>query len=312
MVKCIRKVKEIDVATVEGNKTMAESMDRRAIQRCKDAIEQLGVVHTPVVGATKSGKRQLLPGQCELTVLRELGVNKMDAIEIDLTGDGDIKAKLSLLLMSLNDKPGALCEALLLQEAVNAGVSRLEIQDMLGKSASWVSNRLSLVMRLDINVYELVKNGLLEPRSAQDIARLPANVQFTFAETAVREGLPKSAVEQLVGAYNDEGCPYVVKEQIVSDPRAALKRVTDRRRAVNADKPDRTGSNLPIDAVNEIVKSARFQAFALRRLLSGTPSHEVESCRDALKELEFSLSEMLAMIRGIFSPGKMEVWHEAG
>jgi hypothetical protein len=183
---------------------------------------------------------------------------------------------------------------------------------MLGKSASWVSNRLSLVTRLDANVYELVKSGLLEPRSAQDIARLPADVQFTFAETAVREGLPKSAVEQLVGAYNDEGCPRAVKEQIVSNPRAALKRLTDRRRAVNADKPDRPGANLPMDTINEIVKSARFQAAALRRLLSSTPTHEFEPCANALKELEFNLSEMLTMIWGIFSPGKMEVRHEAG
>ena len=228
-------------------------MDKRAVERCKEAIEKLGVVHTPVVGATNDGSRLLLSGQSEFTALRELGVKKMDAIEVDITGGGDAKARLSLLLMSLWDKPGALCEGLLLQEALSAGSSRLELQTMLGKSASWVSNRLSLVTRLDGNVYGMVKSGLIEPRSAQEVARLPAEAQFAFAETAVREGLPKSAVEVLVAGYNDESCPDAVKAQILSDPRAALKRMADKRRAVNTVRSDSNNERAPPDVIDEII-----------------------------------------------------------
>ena len=300
----INKVKEIDVATVAGNKTLAATVDRRVIERCKEAIEKLGVVHTPVVGATTDGGRFLLSGQCELTALRELGVKKMDAIEIDVSGDGKSKAKLSLLLMSLQDRPGALCEGLMLQEAVSAGVRRAEIQTMLGKSASWISNRLSLVTRLDINVYEMVKSGLLEPRSAEEVARLPAEAQFAFAETAVRESLAKSAIESLVACYNDESCPNAVRAQILSNPREALKRVTDKRRAVNVERADKHNSSVHPDVIDEVLKSARLQMVAVRRVLSGVSPHEIVGCTGALKDLETSLLALAATIRSLFYPGK--------
>jgi ParB-like chromosome segregation protein Spo0J len=306
MVKNINKVKEVDVATVAGNKTLAATVARRSVERCKEAIETLGVVHTPVVGMTKDGSHLLLSGQCELTALRELGVKKMDAIAVDMTGEGIVNAKLSLMLIALQDRPGALCEGLLLQEAVSAGVSRLEIQTMLGKSASWVSNRLSLVTRLDINVYEMVKNGLLEARSAEEIARLPTEDQFVFAEIAVREGLPKSAIELLVCAYNDKKCPDEVKAQIFENPREALKRLADTRRAVKADF--RAQRNVP-DIIDEYVKSMRFQTIALRRTLSDISQDKLDRYGSALKDLEATVQALLIMIQAFFTRVKMGVDH---
>lgn len=312
MTKNISKVKEIDVAAVVGNKTLAATVSRRSVERCKEAIEKLGIVHTPVVGAAKGGKLTLLSGQCELTALRELGVKKLDVIEIGAAGDGVANAKLSLLLMSLQDRPGALCEGMLLQEAVSAGVPRQEIQSMLGRSASWVSNRLSLVTRLDGNVYEMVKGGLLEPRSAQDVARLPAETQFAFADAAVRAGLPKSAIEFLVSGYNAAGCPDAVKAQILSDPRAALGRMADRRRSVNADRPDSRKADPPQFAVSEAIRSARHKTIALHAALRAMPPHEAAGHENALKELEASLRALITAIRCIFSPGKTEVGSVGG
>ena len=306
MVKNINKVKEVDVAAVAGNKTLAAAVARRSVERCKEAIEKLGVVHTPVVGAGKDGRRLLLSGQCELTALRELGVKKMDAIELDMTGEGVVNAKLSLLLISLRDRPGALCEGLLLKEAVSAGVPRSEIQGMLGRSASWISNRLSLVTRLDTNVYEMVKGGLLEARSAEEIARLPLEDQFVFAETAVREGLPKSAIGPLVCAYNDESCPDEVKAQIFEDPRGALKRLTDKRRAVNA---GRQGQRNGPDIIDGYIKSMRFQTVALSRALADISQDKSSRYWGALKDLESFLQALLTMVQAFFTRVKMGVDH---
>jgi ParB-like chromosome segregation protein Spo0J len=228
----------------------------------------------------------------------------MDAIEIDTTDEGIVNAKLSLMLISLQDKPGALCEGLLLQESVSAGVPRSEIQVMLGKSASWISNRLSLVTRLDIKVYEMVKSGLLEARSAEEIARLPTEDQFVFAEVSVREGLPKSAIESLVSAYNDKGCPDAVKAQIFEDPRQALKRLADKRRAVKTDC--RGQRNVP-DIIDEYIKSMSFQTIALRRKLSDVSQDKVERYGSALKDLEAVLQTLLIMIQAFFTRVKTEV-----
>ena len=145
---------------------------------------------------------------------------------------------------------------------------------------------------------------MLEPRSAEEVARLPQGAQFSFAEMAVREGLPKSAIESLVCGYNDEGCPDAVRAQILADPREALKRMADRRRSVNADKPDQRKAGVPPDVIGEIIKSARLQMAALRRVLVGISLNEAEAYKDALKELEASLLALRAMIHGLFSPGK--------
>jgi len=312
MSKCLNKTKEVDVSAVEGNKTLAAGLGRRAIERCKDAVEELGVIHTPVVGTTKSGNRLLLSGQCELTALRELRVKKMEVIEVLVSEDRGAKAKLSLQLMSLRERPGALCEGQLLQEAVSAGVPRAEIQTMLGKSASWVSNRLSLVSRLDDNVYEMVRNGLIDPRSAQEIARLPTESQFAFAEMAIIEGLPKSAIESLVVGYRDESCPDTVKAQILIDPRAAHKRMMDKRRAVNVVRLNRQKNGKPLKVIEAYINSAKSCITTLSHILFSEPLHKHEEYKHTIKELEADLSTLLSIIRDVVYPGKMEVDHNEG
>ena len=308
----ISRIKAIDVSAVEGNKILAADVGRRAVERCKDAYEGLGVVHTPIVGATKDGARLLLTGQCELTALRELGVKKMEAIEVEISNDSGNKAKLILQLMMLRELPGALCEGQLLQEAVSGGVSRAEIQTMLGKSASWVSNRLALVTKLDGNVYAMVTSGLLDPRSAQEIARLPIEVQFAFAEAAIREGLPKSAIEPLVAGYRDESCPDTVKAQVFTDPRAALARMADKRRSVKDCQPSGRKKNAwPKDVVGYI-KAAKPYIAAFSHILLNEPPHAFNGYRHSLKELEADLKALLLIVRGLVSPGKTEDGVNAG
>ena len=302
----VSKIKAIDVSAVEGNKILAADVGRCAVKRCKEAIEGLGVVHTPIVGATKSGARLLLSGQCELTALRELGFKKMEAIEVEVSDDRGSKAKLLLQLMTLREPPGALCEGQLLREAVNAGVARAEIQTILGKSASWISNRLSLATRLNGNVYGMVRSGLLDPRSAQEIARLPIEAQFTFAQAALKEGLPKSAIEPLVAGYRDESCPDEVKAQILADPRAALARVMDKRRSVKPGQPGRDKESAPSNNALGRIKTTKPHIVALSHMLIGAPAHELNECEHALKELEVALSALISIIRGLVSPGKMK------
>ncbi len=298
MKRHISKVREIDAASVAGNKTLAAALDRRGIERCKQAAQNLGVLHTPVVGRSANGKHLLLYGQCELTALREMGVSTMDAVVIDAAGEPGVRAKLSLQLMSLQSRPGALCEGLLLQEAVSAGVPRTEIQSILGKSASWVSNRLSLVTRLDKGVYELVQNGLLEARSAEEISRLEAGIQFRFAQSVLRAGLAKSAVETLVAACNDESCPDGIKEQILTDPRAAMLRMSDKRRAVTAERRGRQKADAPHESLENCVEVTIERTDRLRHMLCGVSAGDAFVCMSALKTLEAVLLALLANIQG--------------
>lgn len=101
----------------------------------------------------------------------------------------------------------------------------MQLAEMLGKSTSWVNKRISLVTRLNPAVREMVTMKQLCPHSAQEISRLPQDVQHSFSTKIVSDGLPKSAVETLVAAFNKEDCPPSLKEQILEQPRHVLSKL---------------------------------------------------------------------------------------
>ena len=71
--------------------------------------------------------------------------------------------------------------------------------------------------------------GRLDPGSAQEIARLPDDKQYEFAKNAIRDALPKSAIEKLVSGFSVEECPDAVKRKIVEDPQGAAPRFMSKR-----------------------------------------------------------------------------------
>jgi hypothetical protein len=168
---------------------------------------------------------------------------------------------------------------------------------MLGRSASWLSNRLALATRLDNGVRELVERGLLGARTAQEIARLPSGEQYAFAEMAVKEGLPKSAVEALAAGYRDDGCPSGAKAQMLRDPKAALARVSDRRRAVKR------------GGIGARIAEAKAPLSRLAEALCLAPPADASPYMQELKELEKDLSALLRMARELLYPGKKEAAH---
>ena len=85
---------------------------------------------------------------------------------------------------------------------------------MVGRSVSWVNKRLALAERLASSVVELVRAGHLCPHTAQEIARMPGDVQQTFANKVITERLAKSVVERLVGTYNNPGTPREVRKSV--------------------------------------------------------------------------------------------------
>jgi len=93
---------------------------------------------------------------------------------------------------------------------------------MLGRSVSWVNKRLALTERLVTSVVELVQAGQICSHTAQEIARMPGDVQQTFAGKVITEHLPKSAVERLIATYNNPQTPHEVKRAVLENPQATL------------------------------------------------------------------------------------------
>lgn len=223
----IKRYEQVETSCVQDNRVLALSVGRQDIDRCVKVIRQYGLLTPPVVGDLAGGGQVVLSGECEFLAMREIGAKSVDAVTVPI-GEKEEGDKLSLVLSSLKKSPNALSEGILINQLFKTGqYTQSQLGGMLGKSASWVNKRISLVTRLEPPVMALVKLGQLCPHSAQEISRLPAGVQHDFSVAAVREGLPKSSVEALVAAFNAPACPEEVRAQILSDPRQTLARLHD-------------------------------------------------------------------------------------
>jgi ParB family chromosome partitioning protein len=230
MVKAERLITWVDTAHVKDNQVLSLSVNRQDVERCARVIRQYGLLTPPVVGDFPDGTRLVLSGECEFLALREMGVSSVEAVAVPVLEEQD-GSRLSLLLSSLRKSPNALSEGLLVVQLLKTGqYTQSQVGELLGKSVSWVNKRVSLITRLHPAVRELVTLRQLCPHSAQEIARLPGEIQHPFATKVVQEGLPKSAVEVLVETYHKKGCPDSFKEQMLEQPRHALEKVADIRK----------------------------------------------------------------------------------
>lgn len=214
-------IREIAVKEIRGNTILALSVDSQELSRCEKAIREYGPL-SPVVVRSVNGAYQVLAGECERMVLTRLRQKTMPAVVIDRLEDQDA-ALLTLLLSALKRSPTALSEGLLLRELCQEyRQSQTEIACLVGRSVSWVNKRLALAERLSKSVVDLVKAGQIPAGTAQEIARLPGDVQQVFAGRVVMDKLAKSAIEKLVKAYNDPDTPETVRQSVLQRPLDAL------------------------------------------------------------------------------------------
>jgi hypothetical protein len=81
-----------------------------------------------------------------------------------------------------------------------------EIGKLWGHSKSWVSRRLSLLAHLDPKMRKEMEKGFLNPRVAQELARLPqGNDQERVLSIIKREHLGKDAAAELISWWLKAG-----------------------------------------------------------------------------------------------------------
>lgn len=216
------KLEEIPVKAIQGNNVLAISVGNREMERCEKAIREYGLIHPLVVRRCDEGHYHVIAGECERMVLTQMRQSTVRAVVMEHL-EAPETTRLALLLSSLKQSSNALSEGLLLKELCQDHLqSQSEVAFMLGRSVSWVSKRLALSDRLATSVVELVQAGQICAHTAQEIARLPGDVQQTFAGKVVTEHLPKSAVERLVSTYNNPQTPQEVKRAVLENPQSTL------------------------------------------------------------------------------------------
>jgi hypothetical protein len=184
-------------------------------------------------------------------------------------------------------------------------VTQTQVCAIIGKSAAWVSKRLSLVTRLDPGVREFVNRQLLDPGSAQEIARLPLDKQYEFASSAIRDHIPKSMIEKLVCGFTGKECPDEVRLQIIGDPQGAMPRFM----AKGAERFVPGCLNLQKlrdGGIGEQIAAVDITMSVLASSLNGLLPETATPLAKTLKRISDDFRGMIAVIQGIISPGKNE------
>ena len=167
------------------------------------SIRQTGLLEPIVVSPIDGSSYHILSGHYRVRAVRRLRWKNVlcRVVHCDKRLSYVICCTSNILSRSMN----AIEEAYIISRLVSAGgFTLIDIGKIWGRSSSWVSRRLGLLTRLNPGVRNDVKRGILSPRTAQELARLPrGNAQDHMLKIIRKNHLNKDAASKLVTWWLD-------------------------------------------------------------------------------------------------------------
>jgi len=270
----------VAIATLGERLSALRLCDAEAVTAVRRSLDQYGQLAAVTLFAERGGL-QIIDGFKRVRAARALGWATVVA-RVDDVGAVDAK----LRLRELHDRRGLteLEEAWLVRSLHREDrLAQPEIARRMNRHRSWVWRRLMLVEALDPLVQIDVRLGLIAPRAAVAVGRLPRGNQQAASAVVVRRGLTVRQTEMLVD--DALGLPD-------DDARAALllRRLDGPAictppgpRPARATRSDADWMSLDIVRVRDI--AARLEARLLSTPLDGFAPGAAELLRDALVRL---------------------------
>ena len=211
----------LKVGQIEKDPILALDTSEKDIEKYGRVAKAYGNVVPAIVG--QSGETyHILAGQARLEACVHHGIKEMPVIVAEISDEVD-QMKLALLLSTVREEGGALSEGAFIDALLTRhSVTRRELMGLLKKSKSWISKRQSLALRLSEDIKGMVKDGVICARTAEEIAKMPFDVQVAFAGNVVRDGLSKTSVGQLVSLYTRSWNDSALRSAILDSPLAVL------------------------------------------------------------------------------------------
>ncbi|MCL2060594.1 MAG: hypothetical protein FWH01_16340 [Oscillospiraceae bacterium] len=251
----------------------------------------------PVALSDSDGFMTLLAGAAAFEACLEDKGAKVPAVVVRTEGGAD-DLMFALQSAELDCPPCAVAVSSAIVQLIDLhGAARKHIAESLGKTPSWVCRMESLSRRLNASVRKMVAAGQLPARSAQEIARLPGEVQTQFAVSAANDLLGKESIAYLVSRYLSEDAGPEERARIVGAPRLALPDMPRRRRVAAGRAAD--GASLARAIARLFDGAAR-----LSSLLVGVDSGEAAASAADAMALADSLAALAMLLKAVFDPGK--------
>jgi len=254
--------------------------ERAALATMRRSLEQHGQL-TALVLFGCGDQLEIVDGFKRVRAARALGRAVLLARIDDV---GVIEAKLRLA--ELHDGRGLteLEEAWLVRSLYrDDGLSQPEIARRMGRHKSWVCRRLMLVESLDPIVQSDVRLGLLAPRAAVAVGRLPRGNQNAASAVVMRRGLTVRQTELLVGEVLDRDGHAARVELLARRMDAPSMATLTGPPATRAVRNEADWMSADIARVRDI--AARLQARLLATPLCAFQPGAAEILKDALVRL---------------------------
>ena len=280
------------IKRMPGIKADAKKKD---VAKARDFTRKRGCC-MPVVLSDAEGCMTLLAGAATFDAYLEDKRPKVPAVVVQTEGGAD-DMMFALQSADLDRAPDALTVGAILVQLIDAyGVPRKHIAKSLGRSPAWINRMEGLSRRLNGTVQGLVAEGHVSPRMAQEIARLPDDVQAQFAVAVGNEFLSKDSVAYLVSRYLSKDAGPEERARIIRTPKLALPNEWKWRGKKAVDKSDDARLSR---AIARCLDDASYLARLLRLLDIGAAS----ICTSDAFALADSLDALSLRIRTIFAPG---------
>jgi hypothetical protein len=224
----------ISIRRIKRIPGMQNGVTRKGLRKARDFVSMRGYCN-PVVLSDHGGCMTLLSGAATFEACLEEKETKIPAVIVQTDGEAD-DLMFALQSMEMNETLCAIAAGAAIVRLIDLhNVPRKHIIVTLRKSPAWLNKMESLSRRLNAEVQRLVSEGQVSTRTAQEIARLPGDVQVAFAISVSNDYLSKDNVSYLVSRYLNEDISPEERDRIINTPKLALPNEHKSRRRMGRD-----------------------------------------------------------------------------
>ncbi|MHA1275070.1 MAG: ParB/RepB/Spo0J family partition protein [Promethearchaeota archaeon] len=165
-----------------------EEIDENYINELAESIEKDGLWNPILVKRLNNGDYEVISGGHRLRAVKKLGWKEIEAKVLDV--EEDIGAILSIKTNFLQKNLTEIEEAKAIKRIMDDfGYTQSEIAKKLGKSQTWVSNRLALILDVSKRVQDALNNNKISMSHAVLLSKLPKKDQDTFLDYILENNL---------------------------------------------------------------------------------------------------------------------------
>lgn len=268
--------------------------DKRRQSRLASSLLECGQ-QSPVLVVKSGDGYVLIDGYRRVSALRELGRDTVVALVLE---QGETDALVLSHQLSVSQRRNALEDGWLILELHEQHGLSLDVLSLkLGRSKSWVSRRLGLVVGLPVRVQELVREGAICPQAAMKyflpLARANGKECERLAEGIREAHLSVRQVKQLYVAWRMGDAAQ--RRRLLEDPLLYLKALESVQAPEPLAEPEERALVDDLEAVAGVCRRARRRVRSLSRRPEGLVLWE--SFRRSWQEARVSFESLTRLVK---------------